>query len=101
MVTAIIFIFFLVLFFKPLIRLTGKFLFLLFLPFLMIYNLFIPEKRGEVLKVLSIFLLPFFFLFLPFIVAFKKRQTQPGLAVGLTALWSLTYFVFIVIYVVS
>ena len=60
----------------------------------MFYQVFLPEQRENVLKVLKVFILPILIIFFPFIVARKMRDTHPKYALWSSILWSLTYLIF-------
>lgn len=79
---------------KIFVSLSKYLLFGLTLPVYMVYQVFLPEQRESVLKVLKVFILPVFIIFFPFIVARKMRDKHPKYALWSSILWSLTYLVF-------
>ncbi len=101
MFSFIIFIGITIILFKPLLRLIEFLLLVLAIPFLMIYFLFIPDKRMEVLMFFKVLSLPVLILFLPFIMSYKKYSTQPTTALSLMILWSLVYLIFAIDIILS
>ena len=83
-----------VLFIKIFVPLSKYLLLGLTLPVYMVYQVFLPEQRENVLKVLKIFVLPIFIVFFPFIVVYKMRDKHPKYALWSGILWSLTYLIF-------
>ena len=83
-----------VLFIKIFVPLSKYLLLGLTLPVYMVYQVFLPEQRENVLKVLKIFVLPIFIVFFPFIVVYKMRDKYPKYALWSGILWSLTYLIF-------
>jgi len=79
---------------KIFVSLSKYLLFGLTLPFYMVYQVFLPEQRESVFKVLKVFALPIFIIFLPFIVARKMRDKHPKYALWSGILWVLTYLIF-------
>ena len=64
------------------------------LPVYMVYQVFLPEQRENVLKVLKVFVLPIFIVFFPFIMVYKIRDKHPKYALWSGILWVLTYLIF-------
>ena len=79
---------------KIFVPLSKYLLFGLTIPFYIVYQLFFPAQRENVLKVLKVFVLPIFIVFFPFIVVYKMRDKHPKYALWSGILWSLTYLIF-------
>ncbi len=83
-----------VLLIKIFVPLSKYLLFGLTLPVYIVYQVFLPEQRENVIKVLKVFALPVFIIFFPFVVIFNMRDKHPKYALWGSLLWSLTYLIF-------